>query len=86
MEQHPLIIIYYPEQYTGSTFSGVVSHAENGQIVLTYTTGNKVETFSGRFEAACLGENQNLIDKSNPVNPNPAAQRTPCDAVKIERN
>ncbi len=44
---------YYPDKYNGSTFTGLVTETAGDQITLTYTNGNKTDTFTGRFEAAC---------------------------------
>jgi hypothetical protein len=44
---------YYPDKYNGSTFTGVVAQTANDQVTLTYTKGDKTETFTGRFEAPC---------------------------------
>ena len=44
---------YYPDKYNGSTFTGVVTETSEDRITLTYTHGNKTDTFTGRFEAPC---------------------------------
>ena len=44
---------YYPDKFNGSTFTGVVTDTANDQLTLTYTNGNKIDTFTGRFETAC---------------------------------
>lgn len=44
---------YYPDKYNGSTFSGVVTETTDDELTLTYTKGDKTDTFTGRFEAAC---------------------------------
>jgi len=40
---------YYPAGYTGNTWTGVVSNVNEatGEFTLTYTKGNKTETFVG---------------------------------------
>jgi len=56
---------YYPDKYNGSTFTGIVTAADNDLLTLTYTKGNKTETFTGRLEAGCSvpradGSNQRM--------------------------
>ncbi len=43
---------YYPAGYTGNTWRGFVSgvNEETGEFTLTYTKGNKTETFVGVLE------------------------------------
>jgi hypothetical protein len=40
---------YYPSEYAGDTWTGVVSNVDEttGEFTLTYTKGNKTETFTG---------------------------------------
>lgn len=44
---------YYPDNYMGATFIGEITDVNESQLTLTYTKKNKVETFTGRFEAPC---------------------------------
>ena len=47
---------FYPDQYTGSTFTGTMSNAkgpEGDRLTLTFTKGDKVDAFTGHFETAC---------------------------------
>jgi hypothetical protein len=44
---------YYPDQYTGSTFTGTVTEVKDGQIKLTYSKKDKTDTFTGHLEANC---------------------------------
>jgi len=44
---------YYPDRYTGSTFTGTVTQAQGDEVTLTYSNKGKTDTFTGRFEAPC---------------------------------
>jgi|SRR5690348_11247087 hypothetical protein len=44
---------YYPDSYSGSIFTGTVTEAGDQQITLTFSKGNKTDTFSGTFETNC---------------------------------
>jgi hypothetical protein len=50
---------YYPDKYTGSTFSGTVAEVNGEQITMTYTNKDKTDTFTGHFEANCSVPNVN---------------------------
>jgi len=41
---------YYPHNYGGSIFTGVVTETGDNQITLTFTKGSKTDTFTGLFE------------------------------------
>jgi hypothetical protein len=63
---------YYPDQYNGSTFTGVLTETKDDKITLTYTKGGKTDLFTGRFEAGCSVP---TADKSHP-------KMTPSDIPK----
>ena len=44
---------YYPDSYSGSIFTGIVTETGANHITLTFTKGNKTETFTGVFETGC---------------------------------
>jgi hypothetical protein len=44
---------YYPEQYSGSTFTGVVTDTDGDILTLTYVKRNKSDVFVGRLETPC---------------------------------
>jgi hypothetical protein len=44
---------YYPVNYGGSTFTGVVTDASDDQIIMTQDRKGKVESFTGRPETGC---------------------------------
>src|SRR6185312_5270881 len=46
---------YYPPSYGGLTFTGEVTaiNEQDQTLTLTYTHGNKSETFVGRLQAPC---------------------------------
>jgi hypothetical protein len=44
---------YYPENYSGSTFTGIVTDSKDDQITLAYTKGDTTDKFTGRFERGC---------------------------------
>jgi hypothetical protein len=44
---------YYPQNYNGSIFTGVVTDTANNQITLTFTKDSKSDSFTGSFESAC---------------------------------
>ena len=44
---------YYPHNYGGSIFTGVVTERGDNQITLTFTKGSKTDTFTGLFETRC---------------------------------
>ena len=44
---------YYPVNYNGSTFTGVVAETADDELVLNYTKGSKTEVFRGKFETGC---------------------------------
>ena len=44
---------YYPENYNGSIFSGVVTDTADNQVTLTFTKGGKTDSFTGVFETGC---------------------------------
>jgi hypothetical protein len=44
---------YYPPNYAGSTFTGVVVDATDDQITMTQDHKGKVESFTGRVETNC---------------------------------
>ena len=44
---------YYPVDYSGTLFTGVVTGATANQITLTFSKGSKTETFTGLFETGC---------------------------------
>ncbi len=44
---------YYPQNYGGSTFTGIVTSTNSDQITLSYAKGSKTEVFAGRLETGC---------------------------------
>jgi hypothetical protein len=44
---------YYPNNYGGSVFRGVVTENIDNQIVLTFTKGDSTQTFTAPFETGC---------------------------------
>jgi hypothetical protein len=46
---------YYPDNYSGSIFTGVVTETGDNQITLTFTKGSKTDTFTGLFETGRSG-------------------------------
>jgi hypothetical protein len=44
---------YYPDKYTGSTFTGTVAEVNGEQITMTYTNRDQTDTFTGHFEENC---------------------------------
>jgi hypothetical protein len=44
---------HYPDNYSGSIFTGIVTEAGDNQITLTFTKGSKTDTFTGLFETRC---------------------------------
>jgi hypothetical protein len=44
---------YYPDNYSGSTFTGEVTATSGDQITLIYKKKDKTDTFIGRFETNC---------------------------------
>jgi len=44
---------YYPADYTGSIFTGVVTETSDNQITLTFTKDSKTDTFTGIFKIGC---------------------------------
>lgn len=44
---------YYPENYNGSIFTGVVTDTADNQVTLTFTKGGKTDSFTGVFETGC---------------------------------
>jgi hypothetical protein len=44
---------YYPDNYSGSIFTGIVTETGDNQITLTFTKGSKTDTFTGLFETGC---------------------------------
>lgn len=44
---------YYPPNYGGSTFTGVVVETTDDQITMTQDHNGKVESFTGRVETSC---------------------------------
>lgn len=44
---------YYPENYSGSTFTGTVAETAGDQVTLTFTKGSKTDRFTGVFETGC---------------------------------
>lgn len=54
---------YYPEEYNGSIFTGVVADTDNDLLTLTYTKHNKSDVFVGKFEMPCSVPSK---DKSTP--------------------
>ena len=62
---------YYPDEYSGTTFTGVVEQTTNETITLTYSHGKKTQTFEGRIVAPC-----NL-----PVSPS-ATRPVPATAIQ----
>jgi hypothetical protein len=57
---------YYPDGFSGDTWTGVVSNVNEttGEFTLTYTKGNKTETFVGVPEEGYL-----VAPKDGPVRP-----------------
>ncbi len=49
---------YFPNEYTGDTFKGVLTAVNGDQISVTFTSGSKTEVFTGRFENVCEYPNQ----------------------------
>ena len=43
----------FPANYDGDTFTGTLTAAEGDQFTLTYTKGNKTETFVGKLGGGC---------------------------------
>jgi hypothetical protein len=44
---------YYPDGYHGATFTGTIAQINNEAITLTYTHGNKTDTFQGYVATPC---------------------------------
>ena len=44
---------YYPGNYNGSTFKGVVTETKDNQLTLAFTTVSGTESFTGQFETGC---------------------------------
>jgi hypothetical protein len=44
---------YYPENYNGSIFKGVVTDTADNHVTLTFTNGGKTDSFTGVFETGC---------------------------------
>ena len=44
---------YYPPNYSGSTFAGTLTAANEDQITMTFNGAGKTQTFTGRFESTC---------------------------------
>ena len=50
---------YYPENFNGSIFTGVVEETADNQITLTFTKGSKTDRFTGLFETGCSVPSKN---------------------------
>jgi hypothetical protein len=44
---------YYPENYNGSIFTGVVTDTADNHVTLKFTNGNKTDSFTGVFQTGC---------------------------------
>jgi hypothetical protein len=59
---------YYPVGYHGATFTGTIAQTNNETITLTYTHGNKTDTFEGYVAAPCnLPSSRTTIVKKGAV-------------------
>jgi hypothetical protein len=50
---------YYPDNYSGSIFTGAVDDTADNQITLTFTKGSKTDRFTGLFETGCSVPSKN---------------------------
>lgn len=57
---------YYPDSYDGVTFTGTVVSATQDTITLSYTHGNRTDTFEGYVTAPC-----NLPETRTTTRPTP---------------
>jgi hypothetical protein len=46
---------YYPENYNGSIFKGVVTDTADNHVTLTFTNGSKTESFTALRESSKPG-------------------------------
>ena len=44
---------YYPADYYGDMFTGVVTNTQGDELTLTYQNGKRAQTFVGRFASIC---------------------------------
>lgn len=50
---------YYPDNYNGATFTGVVADTKDNQVTLTFAKGSKTDTFTGSIEGGCAVPSKN---------------------------
>jgi len=59
---------YYPNTYSGATFTGVVEHGTDPmEVALVYTHGTKSERFVGRLESECKWKGKDGTIHTNKV-------------------